>query len=367
MSLVFVGGGFLAMMCVSVLAIDLGMVMTARNQAQNSADAGALAGAIALGFEDYSNRTASGPAVQNALNAALANQVMGSNVSITSGDVTFPNDAAGQPNLVRVTVYRDGSRSNPLTNLIAGYFGSPNTNISATATAETRQANAVTCVKPWAVPDKWTERQTPGWDVNDTFNAFPTNPSVLPDIFRDASLGTYTGYNSITDRGLQLSLTVVTTNTIKPNMYFTLALPGDSGAADYRENISTCDTNTMHFGDNLSIEGGATVSDTTTEAAALIAQDPGATWDAVNKRVISTMNPSPRIVVLPLYDPMYFNQGKQSGIFTQLRVSNYIGFFIESVSGSNVVGRITPVSGSIDTSVAAAPTGGFPRATRLIE
>ena len=82
------------MMCVSVLAIDLGMVMTARNQAQNSADAGALAGAIALGFEDYSNRTASGPAVQNALNASLANQVMGTNVSITSGDVTFPNDAA---------------------------------------------------------------------------------------------------------------------------------------------------------------------------------------------------------------------------------------------------------------------------------
>ena len=36
-----------------MLAIDVGMLMTARSQAQNSADAGALAGAIALIYDDY--------------------------------------------------------------------------------------------------------------------------------------------------------------------------------------------------------------------------------------------------------------------------------------------------------------------------
>jgi hypothetical protein len=367
MSLVFVGGGLLAFLSASMLAIDIGFLMTARNQAQNSADAGALAGAVALAFEDYNNRTSSGPAVQNAISAATSNQVMNSPVSITPGDIQFPNDASGQPNLVQVTVFRSGNRSNAVSNLIAGYFGSPSTDISATATAETRPANALECVKPWAIPDKWTERQTPAWDINDTFNAFPSNPSVLPDIYRDPAHVSYTGYSSFTDRGLQLSLTVVTANTIRPNMYFTLQLPGDSGAADYRNNISGCDSNTMHFGDNLTIEGGATVSDTTLAASELIALDPSAYYDTTNKRVVSSLNPSPRVVVVPLYDPYYFNQGKQAGIFTQLRITNFIGFFVESVAGSNVVGRITPVSGSIDPNVASAPTGGFPRAIRLID
>ena len=48
MSLVFVGMGLMAFLSASMLAIDVGMLMTARNQAQNSADAGALAGATAL-------------------------------------------------------------------------------------------------------------------------------------------------------------------------------------------------------------------------------------------------------------------------------------------------------------------------------
>jgi hypothetical protein len=44
----------------------------ARNQAQNApADAGALAGATALVYDDYANRTASGPVVTNAINAGL--------------------------------------------------------------------------------------------------------------------------------------------------------------------------------------------------------------------------------------------------------------------------------------------------------
>ena len=43
--------GMMAFLSASMLAIDVGMLMTARNQAQNSADAGALAGATALVYE----------------------------------------------------------------------------------------------------------------------------------------------------------------------------------------------------------------------------------------------------------------------------------------------------------------------------
>ena len=61
MSYVFIGLGMMAFLSASMLAIDVGMLMTSRNQAQNSADAGALGGATALVFDDYDDRTRVGP------------------------------------------------------------------------------------------------------------------------------------------------------------------------------------------------------------------------------------------------------------------------------------------------------------------
>ena len=74
MSFVFVGLGFMSFLAATTLAIDVGMFMTARSQAQTSADAAALSGAISLAFDDYSNRSASGPAVQSALAAGRTGQ-----------------------------------------------------------------------------------------------------------------------------------------------------------------------------------------------------------------------------------------------------------------------------------------------------
>ena len=48
MSVVFVCVGLMSFVAATTLAIDVGMLMTSRSQAQNSADAGALAGATAL-------------------------------------------------------------------------------------------------------------------------------------------------------------------------------------------------------------------------------------------------------------------------------------------------------------------------------
>src|SRR5215212_2210209 len=110
MSYVFIGMGMMAFLSASMLAIDVGMLMTARNQAQNSADAGALAGATALIYDDYDDRSAGGPAVTNAINTAIANSVMAKNVSVIPGDVQFLASPSGQQNRVRVTVRRTTSR-----------------------------------------------------------------------------------------------------------------------------------------------------------------------------------------------------------------------------------------------------------------
>src|SRR5215470_13279004 len=75
-SLVYICVGFMAFLTATTLAIDVGMFMTARSQSQNSADAGALAGATALAFDSFTDHTAAGPAVSSALDTARANKVI---------------------------------------------------------------------------------------------------------------------------------------------------------------------------------------------------------------------------------------------------------------------------------------------------
>ena len=72
------------------------------------------------------------------------------------------------------------------------------------------------------------------------------------------------------------------------------------------------------------------------------------------------------MVVIPVYDPLYFDQGKKVGDFTQIRISNFVGFFIDHLEGNDVIGRITPVAGLLDTS-GPAPAGSFARAIRLVQ
>ena len=79
------------------------MFMTARSQAQNSADAGALAGALALVFDDYDDRSAGGPAVQSAIDSARKTTSSSADVDVQPGDVTFPLSPSGLNNRVRCT------------------------------------------------------------------------------------------------------------------------------------------------------------------------------------------------------------------------------------------------------------------------
>ena len=364
MSLIFVGLGLTAFISVSILSVDVGMVLTARGQAQNSADAGALAGAVSLFFDDYTDRSTSGPAVQSAVMAAGLNQVMGQTVSVTPADVTFPT-----ADRIAVTVYRTGGRSNPVTNLIAPYFGIPTTNVVATATAEVAPANAMTCVKPFTIPDKWIERQTPPWDPSDTFDMVDNQgePLTTPDIYIPTSPTVVgTGYDPYVDRGLSMVLKAGNGNNIGPSLFFPLAISGSGGGSDYRTNISGCNTTVMHWGEPLTSEPGNMMGPTAQGIEDLIALDPNAYWDTAKNRVVSAMHPSPRVAVIPLFDPDYYDTGKRNGRPADLRAANFLGFFIEGTQGNDVIGRITPVSGIIDGS-GPSPLGAFPKTTRLVQ
>ena len=370
MSFVFVGVGFLAFVAATTLAIDVGMFMTARSQAQTAADAGALAGATALVFDDFEDRSAGGPAVQSAINTAMFNGVMFSSVSVAPADVLFPIGPGGASNRVRVNVYRTGGRNNPVPTLIGPVFGVPTVDIRATATAEASPANAMTCVKPFTIPDRWTEKTNPPWDTGDSYERYDNKLNLIKDADEYHPPGTtgYKGYNPTQDKGLPLMIRAGTGNNVEPTMYWSWKMPGeDIGADFYNENIIKCNQSVVGFGFLMTQEPGNMMGPTISGVQNLIDQDPDAYWDDVHNKVHSTKNPTPRVFPIPLYDPEYYAWGKANGRNADLRVANWLGFFVERIDGNNVFGRITPILGVIDEDAGPAPAGVFPQAIRLVE
>jgi hypothetical protein len=365
-----------------MLAIDVGMLMTARAQAQTAADAGALAGATALVFNSWTDRSTTGPAVSGAINSARANFVAGERSSVVPADVTFPmNPDTGQPDLVRVTVYRTAARSNPVTTLIADIFGISTVDIGATATATAAPADAQTCVLPFTIPDKWIEKQCgmPNcpWSPEETFNLYADQgnrqnvgaPLANPDIYFPPGTADATGYSPVTDRGVRLVLKNNTANRVAPGMYNAWAIPGSTGADDYRENIADCNSNVVAMGDLLTPENGNMTGPTQQGTGDLVGQDPNAYWDTgCNCVKGSAYAKSPRIRAVPLYNPVRYTNGQHTGRSQpELEVVNYLGFFVEEVNGGGeVIGRITPITGRV-TGRGGPAIGAFARALMLVQ
>jgi Putative Flp pilus-assembly TadE/G-like len=377
MSFIFVALSLMAFLAASMLAIDVGLFMTARTQAQRSADAGALAGATALVFNSFTDRSDTGPAVSSAVNTARANLVVNEAPSITPEDVNFPpNPETGRSDLVEVTVYRSSVRANPITTLMGRIFGVETANISATATAVAAPAGAANCVLPWTIPDKWIEQQTGPWTPDDTFDMYEAQgnnqnrggPLTDPDIYIAPGHADATGYDPETDKGLQLVLKNNNQNKIAPSMYNAWDLPGSVGGDDYRDNIATCNQNLIEIGDTMTPENGNMTGPTHQGTDELVAQDPRARWDTTCKCVKdSAFRVSPRIRIVPLYHPVVYTQGQLTGKSQpQLEVVNYLGFFVEGVTGGGeVTGRITPITGKIIPGGPAA-IGAFAQAIMLV-
>jgi hypothetical protein len=331
-----------------------------------SADSGALAGATALVYNSFTDHTNTGPAVTSAVNTALSNQVIAQPVSVKPSDVEFLNDpVTGQTNLVKVTVYRTVARDNPVPTLMGRLIGINQADVQATATAQAGFANTQNCVLPFTIPDKWIEEQcgtetcpfnpSPTAIPPDTFDIYDAKgkPLANPDVYVPPTSSTPapTGYNPVADRGTQVILKAGSGSQSTPSFYNPWDIGGITGAAPYRANISGCNPAPLSIGDMMLPETGNMVGPTAQGTQALVDQDPNARWDS-SCQCVKGGDPkftiSPRIRPIPLYDPVVFANGQQSGKGIQLKVVGFLGFFIEGVNGGgDVTGRITPVLGKI--------------------
>jgi len=291
---------------------------------------------------------------------------------VQPANVEFLNDEMGTPNRVRVTVKRT------VNTLVAQYFGIATTTVPAVATAEASNANAMTCVKPFTIPDKWVEKQTAPWDETDSFDRYNNKGVVLSpaDVYEPAYVNgavnpNYSGYNTEQNRGMRLVLRAPIGGNIAPGMYFSLAMTNDTGGQDYRWNIANCNHTIYHWDDPLIQEPGAMQGPTIDGITELIARDPGAYWDDSTNTVKNSAfggNQSPRVFPIPLFDPDYYQGGKTTGRVATLKTANWIGFFAEYIGGSSEIhGRIIPIGGIRDRTTNLPFNPAFPKVIRLVQ
>src|SRR5262245_12496065 len=158
--LVHVALSLLAMMAFVAFTLDYGVMWASRGQAQNAADAGALAGAVALAFDDPSDLTSSGAAKLNAFEATQRNGVWASVPTVDiDTDITFPTCPAdvGGGTCVRVDVHRSQATGNPLPMFFGQMFGRTTQDIQASATAQVGGGNAARCMLPFMLSDRWAD------------------------------------------------------------------------------------------------------------------------------------------------------------------------------------------------------------------
>ena len=182
------------LLAMGAAALDVGHALVARNELQNSSDAGALAGARALGIL-YEGMTPAAmgtyqlsggdaatiiAAVQS---TAVLNAAAGVNVTVNAADVQIGlwnsgtrtlTPTVNQPRSVRVVTRRDGTANGPISTFLAGVVGITSVNVSASATAE---LTAIASTPPGALdlPLAISELFFSQYGCGDSIMLYPSN------------------------------------------------------------------------------------------------------------------------------------------------------------------------------------------------
>jgi Flp pilus assembly protein TadG len=348
----------------SAFVLDYGVMWLARRQAQNAADAGALAGATALAFDDKTYPPVTTVPLNSATLTAQANTIWDSSAPTVNVSWTCPPFApytvggvAAGYHCVQVDVYRDGTNgSATLPTFFARVFGVTTQGVRATASAVVDVANASKCLRPWMIEDKFSG---PDWPTGTYAN--PPDSYTAP-----SPSGPGTGY-TIADIGTVVTLKEGSpSGTLSPSFYYEVTIdPSCKGGNCYRTAIQSCVDVTHVIGQTLQTLPGNRQGPTNQGVTNLINQDKTATWDPSKKAVVNSCAPgcapvSPRIVPIAMFSPAEFvSLNRSSGTFN-LTIVNLMGFFVQSVDNQGTVtGVLVSDAGDLISGTTVGPTSGF--------
>jgi len=349
----------LVLLAFSAFVVDYGIMWTARGQAQNSADAAALAGAISLAFDNSKDFS---KAQLRAQKFGQSNPVWGTAPDIQLADITFPTPGLGPDTCVQAQAYRNQLRSNALPVFFANLVGVKSQGVRATATARGVAANATNCLKPWVVGDKWFDTAPGGWQQSSTFDPAAgdfytpptaTNPGTGFTEHDAAGNPTYYGYQMV----LKLATPGQGQNQIPINSAgwaMELALDNASGGGPnsnsaYAANITGCTSDIVSISPpggtcpavdpSVGCIGVKTGSGGATNSKAvgdfIQAHDQTATWtdgpggDWRTGKINSNQSPSSRIVPVAIFDVPEYLAASYNGTNGIVRIVNIVGFFLE--------------------------------------
>jgi hypothetical protein len=354
----------------STFVVDYGVLWVGRHQAQNAADAGATAGAIARAYDDFDDPPDNGGAA-----AETASQVAGTNLvwgAASAPVVSFPPCPAGvgaPDRCVRVDVYRNGDKgSQPLPRFFAPLLGIASQGVKATATAHVLIPKATNCLRPWAIPDKWIESSAV---LPSTFTKYRRDGTELPpphDVYdRPTAVDPGTGFTFATDnspgdlgRSVPITLYTALTDSIQPGWLVPLELTGG-----YAASVAACNGQSIAVGDQVPISVGTVPPEADFEV--LLGQDPGASWNVASRTIDNSCAPlcakvSPRLVAVAVFDVDLFQFRQVQNDWTLcprrgcascpggtpcVSIVNIVGFFISDNVGPS--GYLTSYPGMIPT------------------
>jgi len=387
--LILVAAGFAVLAGFGVLTVDVGRIFVTRTQLQNAADAAALAGAGLYCKSSPSVDEVRGMArLIGGSNLALGDESVGGRAT----SVVLPDDQIIVDAETReVRVIAQSATSQYFLGLVRTRLTSQL--VSAVACARCGALCAVSCLKPWSIPDRWDDiTPFPGYETGR--DAWVNNEQWDHEEFIDQNgngiwepgepvdpgsdengNGQYdeeyyhpvtTGYqpdptsppNSQNgnegDIGLELLLKAGNpsgSDPPAPGQFYPVDYPPlnkgrpVTGGDQYRENIANCNTANgvgIEPGDSLQLEPGGMIGPTAQGMRDLIALDPDAEWDESCGCVVNSEHGvSPRIALIPLHDPRVpIDSGRQVVVVTKV-----VAFFIERMQGNDVRGRFLKVQG----------------------
>jgi hypothetical protein len=292
-TLVFTAIAMVVILVFSAIAIDLGVVATARSQLQIAVDASVLAAASGLFISEDE-------AIQRAITFAGLNDCINEAVLITPANVSFPEE-----NRARVEATHE------IDLYFARVIGRSTTDIFAEAEAELGTLSGSGQVKPWAIPD---------------FDYVLGQEVLLKSGSSDPPSANSSFFYCIDFPPLNKGVPL-------------------TGANVYGDNIITGSAGIIEIGDQLQVEPGDMVGPTHQSVLELIAMDPDAFWDNATNTIQESLFPeftSPRVCKISMYD---YNLPPEPGrnYVTVIRLG---AFFLEGMRGKDVIGRFIEITTS---------------------